>query len=124
MSRPNSTRIYPALIAMGFALQACLPVIQVIDRPSPPPASTGPVLPPVTALPPADYVALQLVDGSPGLGLWCDIRSDCVEAARILCDNRQSIRADFDIDRQSPGAATYFSLSENAPVRMTVSCPV
>lgn len=111
------------LFVAGLALQACLPVVQVVDRPAPTP-QPAPSLPPIAALPPADFVALRLTDGSPGLGLWCDIRSDCVEAARILCANQQSIRAEFDIDRASPGAATYFSQSANAPVRMTVSCPV
>ncbi|MEM1274685.1 MAG: hypothetical protein AAGF88_12785 [Pseudomonadota bacterium] len=110
----------------GFAVLAgCIPVINVIDSPVPSETNTStPVLPPVSALPPADYVSVRLVDGSPGLALWCDLRGDCIEAARILCDNRQSIRSEFDIDRNSPGATQYFNLSTGAPHRLTVSCPV
>ena len=113
----------PALVTAAFALSGCLPVVQVIDRP--PSASGGQVAPPPTAaLPPADFVSVRLLDGSPGLGLWCDQRSDCIGAARILCDNRHSIRAEFDIDPSSPGAAQYFNQSRTAPVQLTVSCPV
>lgn len=117
--------IRPTLICAAFALSGCLPAIQIIDRPNttPPPPSTT-TLPDTAVLPPADYVALRLVDGSPGLGLWCDQRSDCINAARILCDNRHSIRAEFDIDASSPGAAQYFNQSRGAPHQVTVSCPV
>ena len=117
-------RSIPALATAAFALSACLPVVQVIDRP-PGAAPGGQVAPPPSAtLPPADFVSLRLVDGSPGLGLWCDQRSDCIDAARILCDNRHSIRAEFDIDTSSPGASQYFNQSRSAPVQLTVSCPV
>ncbi len=118
-------RATPALLAAAFALSACLPVVQVIDRPDARFPSDPPDLPPDTAvLPPADFVSVRLLDGSPGLALWCDVRSDCIGAARILCDNRHSIRAEFDIDPNSPGAAQYFSQSRNSPVQLTVSCPV
>lgn len=114
-----------SLLVAGIALQACVTAFPVATGPAP---GAGPVIPapaPAAAtLPPAEFVALTLVDGSPGLGLWCELRRDCVEAARLLCDNRQSIRAEFDIDRASPGAASFFARSDDAPVRMTVSCPV
>jgi len=104
-----------------FTLSACLPVVQVIDRPT---STTLPDDTAIAAIPPADFVSVRLLDGSPGLALWCDIRSDCIGAARVLCDNQHSIRAEFDIDRSSPGAAQYFNQSASAPHRLTVSCPV
>ncbi|MEM9318505.1 MAG: hypothetical protein AAGA70_05815 [Pseudomonadota bacterium] len=109
-----------------FAISGCIPIVDVIERPFPTSTTdpNAPVLPPVSALPPADFVSVRLVDGSPGLALWCDVRGDCIEAARILCDNRQSIRSEFDIDRASPGAAQYFNQSGNAAHQLTVSCPV
>ena len=114
----------PALVTAAFALSACLPVIQVIDRPVGTTGADTASAAEIATLPPADFVSVRLLDGSPGLALWCDVRSDCIGAARVLCDNRHSIRAEFDIDPNSPGAAQYFSQSRNSPVQMTVSCPV
>lgn len=114
-----------AACGMSLALSACLPTVQLYDFPGLAPAGdTAASVPDTTILPPADYVAIRLVDGSPGLGLWCDQRSDCINAARLLCDNRQSIRSEFDIDRASPGAAQYFAASPSAAHQLTVSCPV
>lgn len=108
-----------------LAVQGCASNIQFYDRAAPPtPSRPVETLPAPELLPPADFVAVNLVDGSPGLALWCDVRSDCINAARQLCDNRQSIRSEFDIDRTSPGASRYFSASPNAAHQLTVSCPV
>ncbi|MBF9032180.1 hypothetical protein HKCCE3408_17405 [Rhodobacterales bacterium HKCCE3408] len=115
MVRP--LRLLPALLLAG-----CVPLITT--APPPPAQPSGPSLPPLSQLPPAGYVRVSLVDGSPGLGLWCDLRDDCIEAARILCDNRQSIRGRFDIDPNAAGATEFFSRSEGAPHSLTVSCPV
>lgn len=122
MYRPKLTALS---VALSLTLSACLPTIQLYDQPAPA-SDFGETtnFPDTTILPPADYVAVRLVDGSPGLALWCDVRSDCINAARLLCDNRQSIRSEFDIDRASPGAAQYFSASPTAAHQLTVSCPV
>lgn len=114
--------------ALALALGGCVvtpfnPAMRIdpVDRPEDPAA---PVLPSLDQLPPADSIALTLVDGSPGLGLWCDLRSDCIEAARIICANQQTIRTDFDVDRSDPRAGEYLSRAANAPHSLVVSCPV
>ncbi|MBF9036653.1 hypothetical protein HKCCE2091_20650 [Rhodobacterales bacterium HKCCE2091] len=112
-----------ALAALAL-VSGCIPAMTTYDRPQPNAGvQTGPALPPMAALPPAEYVQVTLADGSPGLGLWCDVQSDCIEAARILCDNRQSIRASADIDRAMPGSTEFFVRSTGAPHNLTVSCP-
>ncbi|MEM9755572.1 MAG: hypothetical protein AAF914_06245 [Pseudomonadota bacterium] len=117
--------MYRRFIALAAVLcvAGCFPiqVRDVIEQPGGS-ATSAAIVPPAGLT--AEAIPLRLVDGSPGLGLWCDQRSQCIETARVICDNRQSIRGEFDIDRTAPGAAEFFARSETAPHRLTVSCPV
>lgn len=127
--RPTSRVLGLAALLGAFALSGCVVLEPLPDlRRLPPPPEASPVGPPILPsldqLPPADSVALRLIDGSPGLGLWCDLRSDCIEAARILCANQQSIRTSSDLDMSDPRANMYLSRSANAPHSLVVSCPV
>lgn len=123
-------RPWRRMVSAGLGLAAVLALtgcLQTVNRPVVP----APSAPPQTVLPPladpglaANSVAVRLTDGSPGLALWCELRSECIDAARVLCSDRQSIRTSSDIDRLSPGAAEFFSRSEGAAHTLTVSCPV
>ena len=127
-ARRTTSRDLIGAIAGAFDLAGCvalepLPDLRRVPAPEPAPGQ-APVLPSLDQLPPADSVALRRLDGSPGLGLWCDLRGDCIEAARILCANQQSIRTASDLDMSDPRANMYLSRSANAPHSLVVSCPV